>query len=347
MKSILAFSLALCAGSVFAQDSPITYGSPECKVGKLLPPPADGTVRWQGKCKEAYAEGAGVLEWKTADGTAMRLQGNFKHGEAVGEAKLHVGDRLTYMGSITSGMPDGEGYLKFADGLQYEGGIKMMRREGKGTQIYVEGAVYQGQFHDNRPNGTGRMSFALGGSIEGEFQDGRPVGPMKIVYAGSGRTGEWTPKEKESSGGAKERYQLRSDDPQIGSLLRHVDVTGPLPSNLGWDALTPAQREQFMSQYPGLEPGDEPPYPEHGPASIYKVVHAAASKYDGEGLLRMNVLVGADGIAKQVIRIGVFDDDVVRYAAQAAMAQHYKPASCHGAPCEMLYPLRIRFTHSL
>lgn len=347
MKCFIAVSLALCAGGVFAQEPSVTYGAADCKVGKLLPPPADGNVRWQGRCKDGYADGAGVLEWKTTEGTAMRIQGTFAHGEVVGEAKLHAGDRLTYMGSLTHGMPDGEGYLKFADGLQYEGGIKMMRREGKGTQIYVQGAVYQGEFHDDRPNGMGRMSFALGGSIEGEFRNGQPAGPMKIVYAGSGRTGEWTPKEKPSSEGTKERYQLRSDDPQIGSLMRHVDVTGPLPTNLGWSELSPAQKEQFLNEYPGLEPGDEPPYPEHGPAAMFKVIHAAASKYAGEGMLRMNVLVGADGVAKQVIRIGVFDNDIVNYAAQAAMTQHYKPAMCHGAPCEMLYPLRIRFTRTL
>jgi hypothetical protein len=61
----------------------------------------------------------------------------------------------------------------------------------------------------------------------------------------------------------------------------------------------------------------------------------------------MHVLVGADGQAKEVRKVGSFDEDVIRYVASAAMAQRYKPAVCHGQPCEMLYPIDIEFTRRL
>jgi hypothetical protein len=60
------------------------------------------------------------------------------------------------------------------------------------------------------------------------------------------------------------------------------------------------------------------------------------------------VLVGADGKAKEVRKVGSFDDDdVVRYVAGGAMALRYKPAVCHGQPCEMVYPISMEFTRRL
>lgn len=347
MKSMIVLSLALGAGNAaLAQDAPVTYGAADCKVAKLLPAPASG-VQWSGPCKDGFADGVGVLMWKTADGTAMRLQGRLLRGEVAGEAKLKAGDKLTYIGSLRNGIPDGEGYLKFADGLQYEGGIRMMQREGKGTQIYVNGNVYQGQFSKNRPNGQGRLSFVLGGSIEGEFVDGRPTGKGKIVYAGSGRSADLETLAKkdarpESTG--DKSFKTREDEAQLGTYFRRVNGSGSLPSNVGWEMLTAEEKEQFRSQYPALEEGDDPPYPEHGPAGIYKVVRAAGGKYGDSGELRLNVLVGADGTAKQVVKLGDFDAEATRYVASAAMAEHYKPAKCHGAPCEMMYPLHVKFT---
>ena len=348
MKSTIVLSLALsAAGAALAQDAPVTYGAPDCKIAKLLPAPATA-VQWNGKCKDGFADGVGILTWKTADGTAMRLQGRLLRGGVAGEAKLRVGDKLTYIGSLRDGIPDGEGYLKFADGLQYEGGIRMMEREGKGTQIYVNGDVYQGQFRDNRPNGQGRLSFVLGGSIEGEFVDGKPTMKGKIVYAGSGRVADLETlahKEKEArpDPATGKTFKTREDEAQLGTHFRRVNGTGSLPSNVGWEMLTEEEKDQFRSQYPALEEGDDPPYPEHGPAGIYKVVRAAGGRYGDNSELHLNVLVGADGTAKQVVKLGDFDAEATRYVAAAAMGERYKPAKCHGAPCEMMYPLHVRF----
>jgi hypothetical protein len=325
-------------------------GAPDCQVGKLQPAPVDQSVHWNGPCKDGYADGTGVLEWTATDGAVRRIEGKFAHGTVSGEAKLKAGDKFTYVGSLTDGVPDGEGYLHFANDLRYEGGIKMMQREGKGVQIYPNGDTYQGEFHADHPNGNGLLTFALGGTVEGEFRDGGPVDGDKITYAGSGRTGTFDAAARNAarSGPKPEKtFKQRQDDANVGTLLKKTIVKSSLPTNVGWDGLTPEQKEQFRNRYPALEPGDEPPYPVHGLAEFDKVILAAAGKFNARGLLRVNVLVGTDGRAKEVRRIGNFDDEAVRYVAAAAMALRYKPAVCHGQPCEMLYPISMEITHHL
>jgi hypothetical protein len=325
-------------------------GAPDCQVGKLLPVPVDQSVHWNGPCKDGYADGSGVLEWTATDGTVRRIEGKFAHGAVSGEAKLKAGDKFTYAGSLTDGMPDGEGYLHFANDLRYEGGIKMMQREGKGVQIYPNGDTYRGEFHADHPNGKGLLTFALGGTVEGEFRDGGPVDGDKITYAGSGRTGTFDAaayKAARSGPKPEKTFKQRQDEANVGTLLKKTIVKSSLPTNVGWDGLTPEQKAQFRNRYPALEPGDEPPYPVHGLAEFDKVTLAAAGKFNARGLLRINVLVGTDGRAKEVRRIGNFDDEAVRYVAAAAMALRYKPAVCHGQPCEMLYPISMEITHHL
>ena len=344
MKTTLPLLLACCLASLAHAE-----GAPDCQVGTLLPAPVDKSVHWNGPCKDGYADGTGVLEWTATDGTARRIEGKFAHGAVSGEAKLKAGDKFTYVGSLKDGLPDGEGYLHFANDLRYEGGIKMMQREGKGTQIYPNGDTYQGEFHADHPNGKGVLTFALGGTVEGEFRDGGPVDGDKITYAGSGRTGTFDAARDAARRGPKpdKTFKQRQDDANVGTLLKKTIVKSSLPTNVGWDGLTPEQKAQFSNRYPALEPGDEPPYPVHGLAEFDKVILAAAGKFNARGLLRMNVLVGADGRAKEVRRIGNFDDEVVRYVAAAATALRYKPAVCHGQPCEMLYPISMEITHHL
>jgi len=342
MKPVPLLLLAACiAQSAHADD---------CQVGKLLPPPVDQSVRWTGPCKDGFADGSGVVEWTAKDGTVRRIEGKFAHGAVSGEAKLKAGDKFTYIGSLTNGVPDGEGYLRFASELRYEGGLKMMRREGKGVQIYPNGDVYQGEFRADRPNGQGRLTYALGGMVEGEFRDGYPVDGDRVTYAGSGRTGVLDVAARNAKlAGAKAdgKFKQHQAEPDTGTLLAKTEVTSALPSNVGWDGLTPEQKDVVRNGYPALEPGDDPPYPLNGTVEFNRLAVAVAGKYDARGLMRLHVLVGADGRAKEVRKVGTFDDDVVRYVAGAAMALRYKPAVCHGQPCEMIYPISIEFTRRL
>jgi hypothetical protein len=328
-------------------------GPANCKVARLQSPPADGMLRWSGACKDGYAEGDGVLEWTSGAGP-VRLEGRLARGAVDGEAKLKVGERFSYIGKLTGGMPDGEGYLKFAGGVQYEGGIRMMRREGQGLQIYPNGDVYQGDFHNDRIDGQGKLTYALGGMIEGAFHNGHPVDGDRITYAGSGRTGTLDIAARSAARaaaraavGEPNEAKLHDDEAALGTLMPRTIMKSTIPANLGWDALTPAQKDYVRSEYPALEPGDEPPYPLNGSVEFSRLVHAAANKYEARGELRLHVLVGADGKAKEVRKVGSFDDQMVRYVGGAAMAQRYKPAVCHGQPCEMLYPIDIRFEYRI
>ena len=342
MKTALPFLLAACTVQAALAD--------DCQVGKLLPAPVDQSVHWAGPCKDGYADGKGVLEWTTKDGITRRIEGTFAHGAVSGEAKLKVGDKFTYIGSLTDGVPDGEGYLRFASELRYEGGLKMMRREGKGVQIYPNGDVYQGEFRADRPNGQGRLTYALGGMVEGEFRDGRPVDGDRVTYAGSGRIGTLDAAARNAALArpkVENTFQQRQAEPDTGTLLAKTDVRSPLPTNVGWDGLTPEQKDIVRNGYPALEPGDDPPYPLNGTVEFNRLAVAVAGKYDARGMLRLHVLVGADGKAKEVRKVGSFDDDVIRYVASAAMALRYKPAVCHGQPCEMVYPIAIEFTRRL
>lgn len=354
MKTVLSLLLLSClSASAYADDAADFIGPANCKVARLQSPPTDGTLRWSGACKDGYAEGNGVLEW-TSQAGPVRLEGKLARGAVEGEAKLKVGERFSYIGKLTRGMPDGEGYLKFSGGVQYEGGIRMMRREGKGVQIYPDGDVYQGDFHNDRIDGEGRLTYALGGMIEGTFRNGHPVDGDRITYAGSGRTGTLdTAARTAARAAAREavgepnQVKLRDDASALGTLMPRTIMKSTIPANLGWDALTPAQKEYVRSEYPALEPGDEPPYPLNGSVEFSRVVHAAADKYQARGVLRLHVLVGTDGKAKEVRKVGSFDDEMVRYVGGAAMAQRYKPAVCHGQPCEMLYPIDIRFEYHI
>ena len=342
MKTALSLLLAACiAQAAHAAD---------CQVGTLQPAPVDQSVHWTGPCKEGYADGTGVVEWTAKDGITRRIEGKFAHGAVSGEAKLKAGDKFTYIGSLTDGVPDGEGYLHFANDLRYEGGLKMMQREGKGVQIYPNGDTYQGEFHADRPHGQGRLTYALGGMVEGEFRDGHPVDGDRITYAGSGRTGTLDAAARNAAASRprpENTFQQRQAEPHTGTLLAKTEVRSALPSNVGWDGLTPEQKDIVRGRYPALEPGDDPPYPVNGLVEFNRLIVAAAGKFNARGLLRLNVLVGADGKAKEVRRVGSFDDDVVRFVAAAAMALRYKPAVCHGEPCEMLYPVAMEITHKL
>ena len=342
MKTILPLLLASCIAQAAHAD--------DCQVGKLLPAPVDQSVHWNGPCKDGYAEGTGVLEWTTKDGAPRRIEGKFVHGAVSGEAKLKAGDKFTYIGSLTNGVPDGEGYLRFANELRYEGGLKMMRREGKGVQIYPNGDVYQGEFRADRPNGQGRLTYALGGMVEGEFRDGRPADGDRITYAGSGRTGTLDAAARNAAlaaGKPDNKFKQHQAEPDTGTLLAKTEVTSSLPTNVGWDGLTPEQKDFVRNGYPALEPGDDPPYPLNGTVEFNRLAVAVAGKYDARGVLRLHVLVGADGRAKEVRKVGSFDDDVIRYVASAAMALRYKPAVCHGQPCEMVYPIAMDFIRRL
>src|SRR5437763_833523 len=66
--------LALCGVANAAEHQP-WYGAPDCRIAPVDKPPID-EVRWRGPCKDGYAEGRGVLEWRDDKHVGYALEGS-------------------------------------------------------------------------------------------------------------------------------------------------------------------------------------------------------------------------------------------------------------------------------
>lgn len=350
----LLVSLLLLGGAAHAAEpapaAAAYYGKADCRIARLLPPPVDDAVSWSGGCREGYADGKGVLEWRTQASGKRRVEATLVQGEVTGEATL-VTDGGKYIGVLRYGMPHGAGYFASArDGSRYEGGFVGARREGAGVLIALDGSTYEGQWQANRRHGAGKAAFALGGSYEGEWREGRMHGQGKIVYNGGrihagefvdGRALGAAPRPS----GDYERFGLKDDYPAVGSHLRRDRAIGFAPMDAKWQELTPEQQGWVRGAYPALDDGDEPPYPLKGTRAWYGDVaklYRRFTDYRGDALVY--VTVGLDGKPTTASTYGVPHQEFARYLAMVAMIQRFKPALCAGTPCAMIYPIRFRFT---
>jgi hypothetical protein len=324
------------------------YGRADCRVAALEPVPAAGEVKWNGQCMDGFAHGQGVLEWTAVGHGRRKLEATLTHGEVTGEGTL-TNEEGVYIGTFKNGLPHGQGYFKYANGKgQYEGGVANGSRQGKGIFINVDRSRYEGEWKDGVKDGYGRETFALGGSYEGEWKAGKFDGKGKIVYAGDGRTYEGQFSEGRVTGtpvveiAKLQPYALKKPVP-TGSMLAGSSATGYLPLTRSWEELSPAQQNLQRSFYPALEEGNVPPYPLHGPHDLYDAIVKIrdAQFHDVSGDLLLYVTIGVDGRPKTVAAIGLPDQNMTKYIAMAVMTQEFKPAFCHGKPCEMVYPLSL------
>ncbi|VXC30299.1 MORN repeat-containing protein [Massilia sp. 9I] len=325
-------------------------GKADCRIAQLLPAPVDGAVSWSGGCKDGYAEGKGVLEWRTQSSGKRRLEASLVQGVVMGEATV-MSDAGTYIGPVRWGMPHGSGYLESArDGSRYEGDFVDGRKEGNGVQEALDRSSYEGQWKKNRRHGIGKASYTLGGSYEGEWRDGQMHGQGKIVYnGGRSYTGEFVDGRALDAAprpvGERERFALKDEHPAVGSFLKRDRAIGSTPMEASWQELTPAQQAMIRSAYPALDDRDEPPYPLKGGRAWYGDVAKLYRKFtDYRGDALVYVTVGADGKPTSVSTYGVPHKEFARYLGMVAMIQRFKPALCAGTPCEMLYPIKFRFT---
>lgn len=135
-----------------------------------------------------------------------------------------------------------------------------------------------------------------------------------------------------------------------GTILKQGRPTGDIkweseiPLNRTYGKLTEDQRAHLHAMYSSLAPGDEPPFPEKGLKSIFTTIRLAQRQHQAEGELDMTVTVGPDGVPKKAENHGaVSNAKMTEVARQALMSTKYKPAMCHGTPCEM----EFRFTQKL
>ncbi|XYJ10542.1 MORN repeat-containing protein [Telluria sp. B2] len=353
MKNLLCFTVAsLFAHTALAAD-PAYLGKPDCRIAALDTVPAGTELRWSGACEGGHAQGKGVLKWKDADNRPVTLSATLVRGEVSGEADL-VTPAYEYAGTLKKGVPHGEGFFKYADGEgMYEGGVVNGKREGKGIFISPDRSRYTGEWKNGVREGWGEETFTLGGSYAGRWEDNRFHGQGKIVYAGSGRAyeGRFVWGRPAHQAHTKVEYDTTERKHEGKTRWHGSSTTYGGQHDAAWDALTEAQKNNARWHYKAMEAGDEPPYPAKGPQEVMEAFRKVSRDIGGaDGMLRIYVLVGKDGKGKSATvyqiptgQTGHPNKALAEAYSSLLMLDNYKPARCHGEPCEMLYPLEIMF----
>jgi hypothetical protein len=139
---------------------------------------------------------------------------------------------------------------------------------------------------------------------------------------------------------------VKSREPRTDSRIAPTDAIAYAPPDATWEQLTPGQQNVVKSFYKTLEDGDEPPYPLTGTRKLYsdnaKVRNSRPFNHV-TGVLRVYLLVGKDGKPISVTSYGSLDPEFIRFAGMSMMLQEFKPAICHGEPCDMVYPTVFNF----
>ncbi|MDL2357716.1 MAG: hypothetical protein QFF03_20875 [Pseudomonadota bacterium] len=328
-------------------------GEPGCLVAKPALA-ANETIAWKGPCKDGYAAGTGVLE-RSRPGVLLgsvwaRYEVTMVEGRFDGDAVIKYENGDSYKGQIKNGLRDGKGYTASANGDQYEGEYRHDRRHGKGVMLRHDQSEYTGDWKDGKFDGIGTMTFALGGRYDGAWKAGRFDGKGVLTYAGSGQRLDADFEDGRVRGTPaavkpeETRYAMRGVAPMVGSSLNPKTVMGSVPFEKSYAQLTPEQQAIVKLPYMALEPGDEPPYPLHGPKPMFEWFKQAQDKVLVDGDLRLDVLVGKDGKVLSVKTITAPTPELAQFAAQVLAREVYKPAVCRGAPCDMAYPFNMKFS---
>jgi hypothetical protein len=269
--------------------------------------------------------------------------------DGQGDRTLRYANGAVYTGSFRGDVPDGHGYFRYPDGAQYEGGIQMGARSGAGELLYANGDDYKGEWKNDKRDGAGVMTYVLGGRYEGGWKDGKPSGQGKLVYAGGqGReaaTVDGLDPNRPAKPTLDKTYTVKEDLAPTGSQIRRDAARAiPVPPDRGYEQLSAEQQASVNSWYPVLAPGDQPPYPLHGPAEFYKLMSTIVSRTGQRGSITVYVTVGVNGKATGVRAVGLDNPGIRKLIASAAAAVEYTPARCAGQPCEMAYPYKLALT---
>ena len=117
-----------------------------------------------------------------------------------------------------------------------------------------------------------------------------------------------------------------------------------VPADLPYSELNPYEKLMIKRRFPALQEDDEPPYPLYGERVFLESAHTLQGRLHLEGALAMAVVVGPDGNPLRIDNNTRADEDVLERIRDILMAIKFKPAICHGEPCEMRYPVRMTFT---
>lgn len=142
-------------------------------------------------------------------------------------------------------------------------------------------------------------------------------------------------------------YNLKLDDPMVGSNIRHslLRPDSPIALNRAYAELTDDEKRMVRSRYEEMAAGDEPPYPVDGMLPVFQAIAKASRAMRGaRGAMTLVATVNSAGDVEQVQLLGDGAPGMNRVAAQVLMLTKFKPAVCGGQPCKMDFPLRVNFS---
>lgn len=147
----------------------------------------------------------------------------------------------------------------------------------------------------------------------------------------------------------KQKFSLRAAEQESGSnISRRLASNWSVPLDRTWEEMSPEHRRIWSSQYQGMGPSDEPPFPRRGLQSIHRAFERhARSHVQSSGFVEMHVEVDAEGVAKEIRVLSSPGDDVTRVMAAILLFETYKPARCDGQPCAMAFPICFELSTKL
>lgn len=328
----LLFAALSGTSALGAEPVEKAFGARDCRVMLEVTVPVE-KVRWQGPCKDGYANGEGVLEWHDADGTqngaAGRFEGGMKQGRRSGLAYVKDLDGDQFEGHFVDGKRDGKGILVTLAGSEYDGHWKGGKRHGYGSQVYATGGRYEGQWQDDKFHGHGKAAYIGGKVFEGEFVQGRRADSQLPAID--------VDKQKYSM------YEASNDPRAPVRTKRELSTLQGKPFDAAYEQLTPGQKQSTRETYPMLDEDDEPPFPTEGMQWAAAWMHKVQAKGSITGTLEVYVSVGSDGKATAVRTIRSPDPELTKAGTLVMMNEKFKPGRCAGKPCEMVYPIRYVF----
>ena len=168
-----------------------------------------------------------------------------------------------------------------------------------------------------------RIAFAVGGAVV-------LITSVSVAQAQDAPTAE---------------YQIRQADPDIGTnIKRNKTARGPqIALNLPYEKLPEADRQVLHSWWTHIAPGDEPPFPLEGLRALYEPLGNAHDRLAHPGDLYVVATVGADGTVTEAKVFKAPNDQMALFAGRLLYVTKFKPAVCSGKPCQMDFPLQMRF----
>lgn len=145
-----------------------------------------------------------------------------------------------------------------------------------------------------------------------------------------------------SANTSKKLYVLNGKAP-TGTKILSVDAKSPLPFNKSYVALSNQQKDIVRAKYENLGANDTPPFPARGLKSIYKPVIDANRSLGKVGMLKLVATIDENGYVGSIEVKETPSKALSKRAIRSLRNTKFDAATCDGAPCEMTFPMEIKF----